>query len=56
MHEELMRRAIALNREMIRADEGGPFAAVTVRDGEVVAEGWRHMFHERVSDPDRTPY
>jgi tRNA(Arg) A34 adenosine deaminase TadA len=55
MHEELMRRAIALNREMIRADEGGPFAAVIVRGSKVVAEGRRHMFHERVSDPDRIP-
>ncbi len=28
MHEAFMRRAITLSREMMRADEGGPFAAV----------------------------
>ncbi len=37
--EELMRRAIALSREMMRAGRGGPFGAVIARDGEIVAEG-----------------
>jgi len=43
MHEEFMRRAIALSREKMRADEGGPFAAVIVRGAEVVAEGWNQV-------------
>ncbi len=43
MHEEFMRRAIALSREKMRADEGGPFAAVIVRAGDVVAEGWNQV-------------
>ena len=43
MHEEFMRRAIALSREKMREDEGGPFAAVIVRGGEVVAEGWNQV-------------
>ena len=38
-----MRRAITLSRDKMRADEGGPFAAVVVRDGEVVAEGWNQV-------------
>lgn len=43
MHREFMRRAIALSREKMRDDEGGPFAAVIVLDGEVVAEGWNQV-------------
>jgi guanine deaminase len=38
MSEEIMRRAIALALENIRAD-GGPFAALVVKDGHVVAQG-----------------
>jgi guanine deaminase len=38
MSTELMRRAIALARDNIRLG-GGPFAAVVVQDGRVVAEG-----------------
>jgi guanine deaminase len=34
-----LRRAIALAVENVKAGNGGPFAAVIVRDGEVVAEG-----------------
>jgi guanine deaminase len=35
---EFLRRAIALAIENVRAGKGGPFAAVIVRDGEVIAE------------------
>ena len=35
---EFMRRAIALAIENVRAGVGGPFAAVIVRDGRIVAE------------------
>src|SRR5277367_6244605 len=38
MSTDFMRRAIALAHENIRAG-GGPFAAVVVKDGLVVAEG-----------------
>ncbi len=34
-----MRRAIALSLEMMRSGRGGPFGAVIVKDGAVVAEG-----------------
>ena len=38
MSESFMRRAIALALENIRAG-GGPFAAVLVKDGRIIAEG-----------------
>ena len=37
--QELMARAIALAVENVRAGRGGPFAALVVRDGEIVAVG-----------------
>jgi guanine deaminase len=39
MMEEFMRRAIALAVENVRTGSGGPFAAVIVKDGRVIAEG-----------------
>ena len=42
-HEEYMRRAIALSREKMCAGEGGPFAAIVVKDGEVIGEGWNQV-------------
>jgi guanine deaminase len=39
MSEEFMRRAIALGIENVRSGKGGPFGAVVVKDGRVVAEG-----------------
>ena len=37
--ETFLRRAIALSRERMAAGDGGPFGAVVVRDGRVLAEG-----------------
>ena len=37
--DELMRRAIALADDNVRAARGGPFGAVVVRAGAIVAEG-----------------
>jgi tRNA(Arg) A34 adenosine deaminase TadA len=37
--EQLMRRAIALSAEKMRAGLGGPFGAIIARNGEVIAEG-----------------
>ncbi len=37
--EDFMRRAIALSHEMMAAGQGGPFGAVVVKDGEIIAEG-----------------
>lgn len=42
-NEQLMRRAIALSREKMGEAEGGPFAALIVRDGAIVAEGWNQV-------------
>jgi tRNA(Arg) A34 adenosine deaminase TadA len=38
-HDKFMARAIELARENVRASRGGPFAAIVVRDGEVIACG-----------------
>lgn len=38
-----MRRAIELSREKMQIGEGGPFAAVIVRDGHVIGEGWNQV-------------
>jgi guanine deaminase len=39
MSADFMRRAIALAIENVRSREGGPFGAVVVKDGCVLAEG-----------------
>ena len=38
-----LRRAVELSRERMRANLGGPFGAVIVRDGKVLAEGWNEV-------------
>ncbi len=38
-NDDFMRRAIARGAEAIGANRGGPFGAVVVRDGRIVAEG-----------------
>ncbi len=35
-----MHRAIELSNEKMQSNEGGPFGAVIVKDGEIIAEGW----------------
>jgi guanine deaminase len=39
MSEQFMRRAITLALENVRTGNGGPFAAIVVKDGRVIAEG-----------------
>jgi guanine deaminase len=39
MSPEFMRRAIALALDNVRTGRGGPFAALVIKDGSVVAEG-----------------
>ncbi|HZH53303.1 MAG TPA: nucleoside deaminase [Microvirga sp.] len=36
-------RAVALSREHMEEGAGGPFGAVIVRDGKVLAEGWNRV-------------
>jgi guanine deaminase len=50
--QDLMRRAIALSAEKMRAGFGGPFGAVVARNGEVVAEG----FNQVTSNHDPTAH
>jgi guanine deaminase len=39
MTEEFMRRAIALALENVKSGRGGPFGALVVKDGKIIAEG-----------------
>lgn len=39
MHEEFMREAIRLSEENVTTGKGGPFGAVVVRDGKIIARG-----------------
>src|SRR6266404_1774250 len=38
-----MRRAVELSRERMRQNAGGPFGAVIVKAGEILAEGWNKV-------------
>ena len=37
---EFMQRAVDLSREGMQNDKGGPFGAVIVKDGQIIAEGY----------------
>jgi guanine deaminase len=39
----LMRRAVELSAQRMRENAGGPFGAIIVKDGEVIAEGWNKV-------------
>ncbi len=41
--QDFMARAVALAREKMNAGDGGPFGAVIVRNGEIIAEGWNQV-------------
>jgi guanine deaminase len=41
--EDFMARAVALAMENVRQGNGGPFAAIIVKDGRVIAEGANHV-------------
>jgi tRNA(Arg) A34 adenosine deaminase TadA len=43
MHEEFMRAAIRLSLTKMRAQCGGPFGAVVVRRGRIIARGWNRV-------------
>jgi len=40
---EFLRHAVRLSAERMRDGDGGPFGAVIVKDGKVVAEGWNRV-------------
>lgn len=41
--QEFLREAIRLSNEKMNAGEGGPFGAVVVRDGQILARGWNRV-------------
>lgn len=43
LQRELMRHAVRLSAERMRQGAGGPFGAVIVKDGRVIAEGWNKV-------------
>lgn len=43
MANQFMLRAIELSREHMNLGHGGPFGAVIVKDGKIVAEGWNRV-------------
>ncbi len=43
MNSQFMKRAIALSLEKMQANQGGPFAAVIVKEGRIIAEGWNQV-------------
>jgi tRNA(Arg) A34 adenosine deaminase TadA len=42
-NEKFMKEAIRLSLETMRKGTGGPFGAVVVRDGEIIARGWNQV-------------
>lgn len=43
MNLDFLREAIRLSFEKMEANEGGPFGAVVVRNGEIVGRGWNRV-------------
>jgi guanine deaminase len=43
MHEDYMKEAIEISQDKMRKNEGGPFGAVIVKDGKVIARGWNQV-------------
>jgi tRNA(Arg) A34 adenosine deaminase TadA len=43
MQKEFMRAAIWLSLAKMRANCGGPFGAVVVREGKIIARGWNQV-------------
>jgi tRNA(Arg) A34 adenosine deaminase TadA len=41
--QTFMQRAVALLLEKMRANSGGPFGAVIVRNGTIISEGWNEV-------------
>ena len=42
-HKEFMRLAVELSAQHMRKGSGGPFGAVIVKGGKVIAEGWNRV-------------
>ena len=42
-HRDFLLKAVRLAADHMRANEGGPFGAVVVKDGNVIAEGFNKV-------------
>ena len=42
-NKTFLREAIRLSKEKMEANEGGPFGAVVVKDGEIIGRGWNRV-------------
>ena len=42
-HRNFLRHAVRLSAERMREGAGGPFGAIIVKDGKVIAEGWNRV-------------
>jgi len=49
VNQDFMHEAIRLSREKSWQGEGGPFGAVIVRDGKIIARGWNQVLKK--NDP-----
>lgn len=52
LDKQMMRRAVELSRKGMEAGHGGPFGAVVVKEGKIVAEGYNRV----VADNDPTAH
>ncbi len=43
MNQKFMREAIRISLETMRRNDGGPFGAVVVRRGKIIARGWNRV-------------
>ena len=43
MNPDFLSEAIRLSIEAMQDDEGGPFGAVVVREGQIVGRGWNRV-------------
>ena len=43
IHREFLRHAVRLSAERMREGAGGPFGAIVVKNGKVIAEGWNQV-------------
>ncbi len=42
-HQDFMKRTLEIARDKMNSNEGGPFGALIVRKGEIIAEGWNRV-------------
>lgn len=47
MEQEFMREAVAAAREGVSRQDGGPFGAVIVRNGQIIARAWNRVIRDQ---------